>query len=94
MNAFRTNVAIMRTTLPSAHHTRLAALRAALDTAGTTTMHRDRHDRVCPATTVRVATIWGDGLLVSITEDGWAEVRLDGEHRCDEYPVEMVELIP
>ena len=37
-----------------------------------------------------VTSMWGAGRLVSLTEDGWAEVQLEGETRRDEYPAEHV----
>lgn len=51
---------------------------------------RDGHRRYVPSTRVPTTSMWGAGVLVSITEDGWAEVQLDGETRRDKYPAEHV----
>lgn len=51
------------------------------------------HTRAYPLAPIRVRTDLGDGRLVSLTDDGWAEVELDGETRRDEYPAERVELL-
>ena len=55
-------------------------------------MRRDRHTRIVPTRVIRVRTNLGAGRLVSLTDDAWVEVQLDGERRCDEYPVEAVTL--
>ena len=76
----------------TARHQQIGALRAAIEGASPILARRDRHERICPTTTVRVTTHLGAGRLVSVTEDGWCEVQLDGETRRDEYPVEVVTL--
>lgn len=55
---------------------------------------RDRgHLRVYPLAPVRVRTHLGDGRLISLTADQWAEIQLDGETRTDEYAADRVELL-
>jgi hypothetical protein len=51
---------------------------------------RNGHKRFYPAAATAVTSMWGRGQLVSVTDDGWAEVQLDGETRRDEYPAEHV----
>ncbi|HKQ66012.1 MAG TPA: hypothetical protein VJZ73_13440 [Methylomirabilota bacterium] len=82
----------MTPTTQTPAHKHLAAIRAALVAAGTRTVQRDRHARIEPCTPVRVTTHLGAGVLVSVTDDAWVEVQLDGETRQDEYPIELVEL--
>lgn len=74
-------------------HKQLADLRIALQNAGVTLMFKDRHDRMVPNKPVRVSTHLGDGVLLSVTEDGYCDIRLDGEKRSDEYPAEMVHVV-
>ena len=38
----------------------------------------------------RVTTMQGAGTALYLTRDGWIGVRLDGETRVDEYPIEHV----
>lgn len=83
------------TTAPAkqtARHQQIGALRAAIEAAAPVLANRDRHERICPTAAVRVTTNLGTGRLVSVTEDGWCEVQLDGETRRDEYPIEVVAL--
>jgi hypothetical protein len=40
----------------------------------------------------RVTSMWGAGVMVYAKSDGWVGIRLDGETRVDEYPVEHVRL--
>ena len=80
----------LRTQTPA--HTHLANLRIAMERCGLMLHNRDGHDRLQLASDLRVLTHLGAGVLVSLTDDGWCEVQLDGETRVDEYPVELVEL--
>lgn len=74
-------------------HKHLATLRAALVAAGTFPVQRNGHARIAPLhAVIRVLTHLGPGVLVTVTDDAWVEVRLDGETRCDEYPIELVQL--
>lgn len=85
----------MTNTTPATQTSRnqqIGALRAAIEAAAPLLAHRDRHERICPTKAVRVTTHLGAGRLVSVTEDGWCEIQLDGETRRDEYPVEVVAL--
>lgn len=52
--------------------------------------HHDGHRRFYPAESIEVISMWGRGKLISVTADGYAEVRLEGETRRDEYPAEHV----
>lgn len=38
----------------------------------------------------RVRSMWGVGVVTYMRDDGWVGVRLDGERRVDEYPIEHV----
>lgn len=49
-------------------------------------------ERWYPQAQVRITSMWGDGVLVYLTSDGFVGVRLDGETRVDEYPGEHVKL--
>jgi len=73
-----------------AHIAHLLALRTALE--GAPVVRRDRHARIVPTRVIRVRTHLGAGRLVSLTDDAWVEVQLDGEDRCDEYAIEAVTL--
>jgi len=72
-----TNTAIANIETFSADHSGLLA-------------NRNGHNRFYPAEATPVTSMWGRGQLVSVTEDGWAEVQLEGETRRDEYPAEHV----
>lgn len=58
-------------------------------TAPTMTNH---HALIHHAIPCRVLTVCGVGTATSITREGWVAVRLDGETRRDEYPVETVRI--
>lgn len=76
-----------------AHLASLLALRNALDAARPRIARKDRHVRIIPTDAIRVRTHLGAGRLVSVTDDAWCEIQLDGERRRDEYPIEAVSLV-
>lgn len=52
-----------------------------------------RGTRAYPTAPVRVTSMWGQGFLSYLTDDGYAAVLIDGETRLDEYPADMVKII-
>lgn len=70
--------------------TAIETIETIADTRDGMIAHRNGHKRFVPAESIRVTSMWGQGQLVSVTADGWAEVRMDGESRLDEYPAEHV----
>jgi hypothetical protein len=70
----------------------IAALASHLASINTLTTRTDGHIRVKPLEHVAVRTNLGPGQLLSVTDDAWCQVRLTGEARTDEYPIELCTL--
>lgn len=76
-------------------------LRRAIETVGYDVVTRDGHRRIEPRAALRMQLpahvgthCPSQGILISVTEDGWLELQLDGETRRDEYLPSQVELAP